>query len=230
MGFLIPLATAAGSMLSSAGAALGAGSVAGAGAITSASIASAIGTGTASASTAAAGAITAGQIATGLAVAGGLYGGVSAFKASQYQAKVLENNAKTQDTNRSNALIAGNERESRIRMQVARTIASQRAAYAANGVDVDVGSPVDIANSSRLEGEADVAVAHYQALQEAYGFSQEAWSDRANAKLAKAEGRNKLIGSFLDAGSSYLSGASSLRKKQNAFGMAGIGSAHEFAH
>lgn len=170
---------------------------------------------------------------TALSAGAAIYGGVAANQAGKYQAKVANMNAAQADRNAQNALIAGNEKESRLKMQVGRTIASQRAAEAANGVDVDIGSAVDIANSSQLEGAADAATLHWQAMQEAFGYSQEAWSDRANAKMAKAEGRNKLIGSVFSASGSLLSGASSLAKQAAAakgVGLGGSAGAHEYAH
>lgn len=208
MGFFIPMiataATAAEGMFASIGASVF-GSAAAAG----------------TAATTATSALTLGKIGTALSAAGALYGGVSSYEAGKYQAKVLNMQAKYADAMRANALAAGSQKESRLKMEIARTIGAQRAAEAANGVDVGVGSAVDIADSTRLEGAADVAVAHYQALQEAYGYSQDAWNARANASAAKSAGRNALIGSIFEAGGTLLSGASSLNKKR--FGMEEVG-------
>jgi hypothetical protein len=206
MGFIVPLAIAAEGAIMSGGAAL-------------LGSAAAAGTATAAAGTAS----TLGTLATVASTAGALYGGVTAYQAGQYQAKVLGMQAKYAESQRANDLIAGAQKESRIKMEVARVGGAQRAAEAANGVDVHVGSAVDIADSTQLEGAADVAVTHYQALQQAYGDSMNAWNARAGASAAKAQGKNALIGSVLEAGGTFLSGASSLAKKRFAAQQAGIG-------
>lgn len=210
MGPVIPIAMAAVSALGSAGAAIGS-TVAAAGA--TAAGASGLSSSLIMASTA-------------LSAGGALYGGIAANQAGKYQAKVLNMQAEVAERNRGNALIAGSEKESRLKMAIARTIGSQRAAMAANGVDVDVGSAVDIADSTRLEGEADLATLHYQALQEAYAYSQEAWSNRANAKMAKAEGKQALFKGILGAGATVLGGATALGKNAAAAKRLGIGSSN----
>ncbi len=174
----------------------------------------------------AAGASTGLQLAsTALGVGSSLYGGVSAYRAGQYQSQVATRNADMAARQRADATVAGTQEESSLRMRIGKTIGAQRAAYATNGVDVNVGSPLDMEMASRLEGEADAAILRNNTAQQAYGFSVEEWNQRNAAKMARREGTQGLAEGILGAGQSLISGATALNRKSAAFKTAGVSSA-----
>lgn len=164
----------------------------------------------------------AGQVtATGLSMTGEALSGLGALGTGLYQAKVGDNNARILEANAKAALIAGSDEESRYRISAGQLKGSQKAALAANGIDV--ASPVaqDIARSSDAVANTDAAVIRYNAEREAYAGRIAASSAKANANISRALGVNALASGLFKAGSSFISGASSLSDKWSQFKMVG---------
>jgi hypothetical protein len=67
---------------------------------------------------------------------------------------------------------------------------SQRAAYAAQGLDASVGSPAQVIANDRQLSELDALTIRNNALREAWGYRTEAASYRAQGNYARMAGRN----------------------------------------
>jgi hypothetical protein len=131
------------------------------------------------------------NIAANVAVIGGMAGTVmstlgqyqqqqSANKQAQYQAQVAENNALTQKRLADYALEKGRLDEQRQRLQTARLKGQQRLGYAAAGVDMADGSPLDTLEDTAAMGELD-------ALNVRHGAALDAWQHEAGASDAFAQ-------------------------------------------
>lgn len=82
------------------------------------------------------------------------------------------------------------EEEAEGHMQkVRRLIGSQRAALAAQGIDVGVGTAVDIVADTEAQGEIDAAKIRNNAYREAFGYKVEALRSRTASMLKSTTAR-----------------------------------------
>ena len=115
--------------------------------------------------------------------------------AAKYNAAVARNNAST-------ALQQGTFDAEQIRQQNVRKIAAQRNAMAANGIDPNSGSAVDIQQDSAQQGEMNALMALYTGRTGAV-------SGMAQSRLQSMEASNAMTAGYLGVGSSILGGAAS---------------------
>ncbi len=185
-----------------------------------ASVAEAVAAGTATAAQLAAWQ-TAGMMATmaNVSLATALSTGVSALgqyqqqraanKQADYQAKVAENNALTQKRLADYALEKGRLDEQRQRLQTARLKGQQRLGYAAAGVDMADGSPLDTLEDTAAMGELD-------ALNVRHNAALDAWQHEAGASDAFAQAglhRSGKASPLTQALPTLVSGASNIAEK-----------------
>lgn len=196
MGFLAPIAATvaagigsigagAGSVLASAGTAIGAGASALAGAGTAAGAASS--------------SLDAGSLSTILNVGGDIVSGIGGLQEGLYKSAVAKANA-------ANSLQAGQYAGEASKIRTGQTIGAQKAAFAANGVDVSSGSPQDVMNSTKAFGDLDAMMLKFNAERESQGY-------RMEAAMAKRAGVGRFVGGLFGAGQDFLSGANSLGDK-----------------
>lgn len=138
-------------------------------------------------------------------------GGASAAeRQGAYEAGMLERNAEFAEAQGADAIARGSEASMRVRREARLTSASQRAALAASGIDVTVGSAVDLQAETETLGELDALTIANNARKQAWGFSVEAADLRERARLtrksAKATARDLRWGSI----STLLTGAAGL--------------------
>ncbi len=121
-------------------------------------------------------AATMGSIGTGLQVAGmvsGAFGAYNQSKATQqaydYQAAVNRNNAQIAEWQAQDSITRGQKAEQSQRLKTAQLQSSQRAAFAARGVALDEGSPLNILNDTDYMGELDALTIRDNAAKEAWG-------------------------------------------------------------
>jgi hypothetical protein len=205
MAFIPPLIAAAGSMMASAGATVGSMFAAGAGA----------------AGAAASSSLGLGALSTGLSTVGGVLGAVNSYQQGMFQSKIASYNAQLANQNRQASLTSGQNAEEIKRMQTGKLVGSEAAATAAGGIDVGSGSPEAVREATRMAGEYDALNIRYNAARQAYGYSQEAFSDLLQSKVAKQNAVSGLVGGLFNAGSSFVSGASSLADKWAQYQMTG---------
>lgn len=119
--------------------------------------------------------------------AGKLLGGIASGDAAHYQAVVAANNAQIARQNASysaGATAAQTEGEG---LKVRQQESGARAALAANGLDVNTGSPAAVQESNRTLGNLDVATVANRGARQVYGYQAEATSDTAQARLDQAQ-------------------------------------------
>lgn len=126
----------------------------------------------------------------------GAFMGAKAQQASlRSQARIAEINASIADAAARSTLMASERQEQSIRLRGAQTKASQRAATAANGIDIGVGTPVDIATSTDYITEVDANTAKANGIAAAWGQRIQANNLRreATASRASASGISPLL-------------------------------------
>ncbi len=104
------------------------------------------------------------------------------------QAKIDEINARIAEMQAEDAIKRGHEREGISRQKTKKIRGAQRAALAAQGIRVDVGSALDIQLETEDIGELDALTIRNNALREAFGFKAGAAGLRTEAGFKRTEG------------------------------------------
>ena len=165
-----------------------------------------------------------GQQATAFDTAGALMKGLGAFQQASYAAQVASNNAAIQLQNAGAARSAGMEAEEASKLHYGLLEGQQKAAQGANGVDVNVGSPLAVRQTTGKLSEIDAALIHYNTSRQVYSLMTEANADKAQSTLYKDTALGSLFGGIAQAGGTLLSGAASTAARRAAFGLSGADS------
>lgn len=158
-----------------------------------------------------------GALATGVGAAGEYASGVGASQQYLYQAQVAANNAQITRENATSGLATAGYAESAQKMETGQLVSTQRAAQSANGVDVAIGSPLAVRESTMSLGAMDSAVLHFNAAKAAYGLDAEAANLDTQSSLYRAAASNaKRVGAS-KAFSTILAGATSISGKMSQY-------------
>lgn len=129
-------------------------------------------------------------LAPALQVGGAVASGVGAYQSSRgaraayrAQGQVAENNARLAEWQAEDAIRRGARDVSRSRMKTAQLKGTQRAALAANGVDLGVGSALNILTDTDYFGDVDADTITDNAAREAWAIRNQAAGFRSEADL-----------------------------------------------
>ncbi|MDP9572388.1 UNVERIFIED_ORG: hypothetical protein J2W66_002881 [Agrobacterium larrymoorei] len=131
----------------------------------------------------------------------------SSAAASEYNAKVADMNARLSERRARDSLERGKLDEQQKRNENAQIMGRQKAAMAANGVDLAFGSPLDTLVDTATLGEIDALTIRRNAANEAYDHDVAAANGRADASLNRANAKNTRSAGKLKAAGIFLSGA-----------------------
>lgn len=143
---------------------------------------------------------------TVVGAAGQIQQGRAAAQAAEYNAKVQDMNAKIADRRARDAIERGQAEEQRKRMEVSRLQGQQKAAMAANGVDLTFGSPLDMIVDTAVLGELDALTIRSNAYREAYDHQVDRANRRAGAAMSRMEGEASRTAGYLGAMGTVLTG------------------------
>lgn len=149
----------------------------------------------------------AGAAASGIGTASALIGGASSALNFMYQSQVASNNEKIAKRDAGAALGAGQNAEQIQRLKTGQEVGQEKAAQAANNLDVNVGSPVDVRQATANTGEMDALTIRYNARRQAYGYDIDASNYASQASMDKFSAGESLVQGGLSAASSYIGGA-----------------------
>lgn len=156
----------------------------------------------------------AGLIATGLSTAMGAVGAISSAEAqsqaASYQAQIARNNAQLATENAHWATESGETQAAQQQMKTRAEVGSIEAAQAANGLDVNSGSAVDVRSSANSLGNLDALTIRSNAARQAYGYQVQNTNDIAEAQLDEAQAQSAMTAGTIGAFGSLLGGAGSL--------------------
>lgn len=133
----------------------------------------------------------------------------SAYKATgESQAALANYNAQLGQLKAQDAIARGEVAVDKQHILGRKVIGSQRAAFAASGVDITDpdSTAVNTFADTAATSEMDALTIRTNAAREAWGYRMQAQNDQALGEIAKAEGSNKAIGSYLSAGANVLYG------------------------
>jgi len=127
-----------------------------------------------------------------------------------FEAELFGRNAEMAEDQASDALARGEETAGTIRRGARQLRGDQRAAYAAQGIDIDTGSSADVIASDASLSEWDMLTVRTNAAREAQGFTKQAASERMQGEWARAGGRNRAQSIRNQSVATLLSGAGEL--------------------
>ena len=150
-----------------------------------------------------------GLASAGMSAYGALQSGNAGYQSGMYQAAVAMNNAAIANQMADREGFAGEVASGLESMRGGARVGDEKAAMAANGVDVNSGSAVDVAVSQRMQSKLSADTTMNNALLKAYGYLVQAQSDMAQAQLDVMGANNKRSAGRISAFGDLLSGASS---------------------
>lgn len=133
--------------------------------------------------------------------------GVSALMSAQQAkaqgaatAEAAQQNAAFANASADDAIKRGEFESDQQRLETRAMIGSQRAGFAANGIDVNSGSAADVQDDTAAMGELDALTIKNNASREAWGYRNQAQQNLLAASNAKKSGQAGMFGSLLTAG------------------------------
>lgn len=137
--------------------------------------------------------------------AGGAYAQAQGQRSAlEYQASVAQFNSKVAGWQASDAIRNGQTAEENQDLKTGAIISTQRAALAANGVDLGSGNANEVLTTSKFMGNRDALQIHDNAVMQAWGFRTQAANYTGQAGMLGAISDN--IHPLLSAGTTFLSG------------------------
>ncbi len=107
---------------------------------------------------------------------------------SELNAQSHDFNASALDKQAADAVAIGQEQENLFRTQIEGVIGSQRTSYAGQNVDVNDGSAGEVQQDTAKQSELDALTIRLNAQREAWGYSQQATSERMQAASTRTLG------------------------------------------
>lgn len=143
---------------------------------------------------------------TALGAVGQVQQGKAAAQAARFNSKVADMNAEIAERQARDALERGKLEEQKKRTQVQQVLGRQKAAMAANGVDVGFGSPLDTLVDTATLGEVDALTIRSNAAREAYDYRVRGANGRAQAGLDRMNADASETAGYLGAAGTLLTG------------------------
>ena len=143
--------------------------------------------------------------------------GQATANAASYSATVAKNNQLIAEENAKYAEKAGAAQALATGMKGAAKLARVKTAQAANNIDVNSGSALDVQEGERRQGQLDTETVLNNAQLQAYGYRSQATSFGAQAGLEEETAKQAPIGAGLGAAGNLLSSASSIGAKWTGF-------------
>ncbi len=129
-------------------------------------------------------------------------GGIAQGNAASYNAAVARNNAQIARQNATYSEQAGNAKQEQAGLQAAEQVGAAKTALAANNVDVNTGSALDVTTGTKEEGTLNQYTIQNNEELQAYGYRSQATGFEAQAGLDQAEaGYDPIAGAISGAGS-----------------------------
>lgn len=122
----------------------------------------------------------------------------------RYEAQQLEANARLANLQAEDATSRGKVEANRQRLATRRLIGSQRAALAAQGIEVDSGSALQLQADTAALGAQDALQIESNAYREAWGHRMQATGYQGQAGMARRASRNAARNTILTGGLGFL--------------------------
>lgn len=141
-----------------------------------------------------------------LSGAGEIASGNANAKAAKYNAEVQRQNAILADRQAKNVLDAGTREEQKQKAMTSQLMSKQQASMAANGVDVQFGSPLDLMVDTAKMGAVDALTIRTNAYRNYDDTRNQAVASRNQASLYDMQAKNSRTAGILGAFGTTMSG------------------------
>jgi hypothetical protein len=152
-------------------------------------------------------------VGTAATVAGAEQQASSQAAAAKFQAQVAANNDIMAKQMASQAVQSGEAKATTEEMKTRSVFGAIAAAQAANNIDVNTGSALDVRTGAAETGQLDALTIRSNAAREAYGFQVQGVSFSADAALLEAKSQQAITAGNIAAMGSLLGDASSTASK-----------------
>lgn len=133
------------------------------------------------------------------ATVAGIGFGLSAYgqyQAGQMNRDLMRYNAQVAEYQSEDALVRGEIKEQRFRRDAAKFIGSQKVALAAQGIEIDDDSALDVMANTAYLAEVDALTIRNNAKREAWGYKVQAEDYRFRGEIEAFEGTYGAIGTL----------------------------------
>lgn len=141
--------------------------------------------------------------------------GVNAIQSaasSRYQARVADRNASLATQQANDAIERNRTEAQRLYRRAGQVAGQQRAAQAANGIDLGFGSALQVQQDSAMIAAEDVGQVYKAGAAEVRGFDIDVNNYRAESRGARQAAKAALVKGAFDVGTSVLGGAKEYSK------------------
>jgi hypothetical protein len=145
---------------------------------------------------------------TVVATVGSVTSGIGEAQQYRYQAQIADQNARLANDQARDSIENTNLEARRRYREIAQTKGAQTAAMAANGLDLNFGSPVDIQKDTAMIGAEDVGQIYKGGNERTRGFDINAFNYRSQASANRAQASGALMKGIFGGVSTALGGAS----------------------
>jgi hypothetical protein len=149
----------------------------------------------------------------GASAVGTIAGGIANQNSASYQAAVANNNSIVAQQNATEAEEAGSAAAENQSLKGAAELGKVKTAQAANGIDVNSGSALDVQESERETNQLSTENVFHNDLMQAYGYRVQSENFQSEAALDTAKADEAVPASVLSATGGLLSSASSIGGK-----------------
>lgn len=160
-------------------------------------------------------------VATAAAVAGTITSTAAAVQQSRYEAKIAERNKDMENAKVADALQRGDQESLNLARKQSALAGAQRAAMAANGVDLGYGSAAHVLADTAMFNQLDQYNLRQNENREIMGYDINAANYKAQANAARAQATGQIISGALSTIGTIAGGAQKMgkiRAQQNAGG------------
>ncbi|MHC8321202.1 virion core protein, T7 gp14 family [Pseudomonas sp. GB2N2] len=131
---------------------------------------------------------------------GGLMQAQAAKKEGAAAASAALQNAQFSEASAADTIKRGDFESDQQRIQTRDAIGTQRAGFAANGIDVNSGTAANIQDDTAQLGELDALTIKNNAAREAWGYGTQATQFKTSAKNSLSTANSNMFGSLLSSG------------------------------
>jgi len=141
------------------------------------------------------------NLAQGINTAGNAYVSAKATRAQgEYQKRIADINARTADAQAEDAVARGDREAAKKLQDTRKAMGAQKAAMAANGMDVNSADAIDILNETEVVGQTDIATIKTNAWREAWGYKSQAVSMAGEGNMKNLAAQNTARATLISGG------------------------------
>lgn len=148
-----------------------------------------------------------GLASAAVGAAGSMQQAAAAKASADYNAQIAKQNARISQQRAHDAIERGKVAEQQKMGQNSQLLGKQRAALAANGVDLSFGSPLDLQVDTAVVAKTDALTIKTNAYREAYDHEIDAHNQTAQARLYRMQGNAAAQAGTIGAIGTVLGGA-----------------------